>query len=58
MKYSPDQIEKAKAEGLPLVKIEIDYRYVVGRKSKKSQIWGAATHEVATTLREIITKHM
>jgi hypothetical protein len=58
MKYSPDQIEKAKTEGLPLVKIEIDYRYVADRKSKKRQCWGAATHEVAATLGEIITEHM
>lgn len=56
MKYTAEQLSKAKQEELPLFKIDLDFRYAkkVGGGTKSLSNWGACTPEVAEKLRQII----
>ena len=58
MKYTPEQLSKAKEEGLALVKIEIDYRYQKDKdhQVKQTQTWGAAEKDIVDDLRSILRR--
>jgi hypothetical protein len=58
VKYTKEHLEIAKRDGLPLVKIEIDYRFVENRKIRTRQGWGAATGDVAAKLSKILNEDM
>ena len=56
MKWTQEHMERAKKEGLPLFKIEVDFRYAKesGRGTRAMQNWGACDKETAEKLRAII----
>jgi hypothetical protein len=56
VKWTKDHLEKAKKEGLPLFKIEVDFRYskVAGGGTRAMQNWGACSVKTAEKLRSII----
>lgn len=56
MKYSSEHLMKAKAEGLPLFKIEVDFRFAkpVGKGMRVIQNWGACDVKTALKLKRII----
>jgi hypothetical protein len=56
LKWTKEHLEKAKKEGLPLFKIEVDFRYAkeAGGGTRALQNWGACSQEVAAQLRQII----
>jgi hypothetical protein len=58
MKYSKEHLEIAKRDKVPLVKVEIDYRFVEGHKIRTRQGWGAATGDVAEKLSKILREDM
>lgn len=57
MRYTPEDIAKAKAQGRPLFKIEILYRYVKdpSKVIASRQCWGVTDDETAAKLSQIIS---
>jgi hypothetical protein len=56
MKYTKEHLEKAKADKLPLFKIELDFRYAkeVGGGLRQRQCWGYCSPEKAMKIKEIL----
>ena len=56
MKWTKEHLERAREKGLPLFKIEIDFRYAkeLGGGIRSLQKWGTCTNEVAAQLRKLM----
>lgn len=56
MKWTKEHLEKAREQGLPLFKIEVDLRYAkeIDSVIGALQNWGTCSPEIAAQLRQIM----